>query len=123
MRDLSIGAITLAAALLLAGCATQRPPTVKLTSADVAIQHAMEDDAAQHAPLELRVAREKLDRARKLADDGKETEASRLADEAQVDAQVADAKARAEKARQQTDEARKTMETLRRETERSVLDR
>jgi len=52
------------ALLFLAGCAGT-PPTDSLSKAEVAINRAIEEGAADHAPLELRMARDKLDAAKR----------------------------------------------------------
>jgi hypothetical protein len=56
-------------ALAVLGCAARRPPSATLATADTAVREAVESDAAQHAPLELRLAREKLERATRAAEE------------------------------------------------------
>ena len=57
------------------------------------IEIAQAAGADEFAPVEMKNARSKLDRARQLLQDGKRDEAQRLADEADADAQLAHAKA------------------------------
>jgi hypothetical protein len=111
-------ATLVAAALAVGGCAATRPPTAKVSNAEVAVKRAEEGDAGQHAPLELRVAREKLDKARRAMGDEEYEQARRLADEASVDAQLAEARARSAKAKQAATAVKKGVEALRSETER-----
>jgi hypothetical protein len=111
------------AALLMMGCSARRPPTAELSTADLAIRQAGERTASEHAPLDLRLAREKLDKARNAVDDDEYDRAERLAEQALVDAQVAEAKTEAAKADEQLAETRKTIDTLRRESERSAVTR
>ncbi len=48
--------------LLLAGsCASDKKPTEKLANADLAVQRAREANAINYAPLELRMAEDKLE--------------------------------------------------------------
>ena len=58
----------LAMALLLAGCTNSRPQTEYVESAEKAVRKAEHDGAADYAPLELRVAREKLKEVREAVD-------------------------------------------------------
>jgi hypothetical protein len=62
---------------------------------------------------ELRLAREKLERAREAMEEGDHRTARRLAEQAYVDAEVAGAKARAAKAQIAAREAREGVEMLR----------
>ena len=81
-------------AIFCAGCSAREPaPTNRITQADIAIRAAVEAKAADFAPTELQSARDKLAQARRLMDADKYTEARRLAQSAQVDAELAEAKA------------------------------
>jgi uncharacterized protein DUF4398 len=109
--------------LLAGGCSARRPPTAQLSTAEVEVRQADDAQASQYAPLELRLAREKLDRARTAMHDEDYDRARRLADEAYADAQLADAKARSAKAQKNAEEARKSIEELKGEAERPLTDR
>ncbi len=78
----------LALLAVLAACASEPPPTAELASARAAVEHAGAV-VAQYAPNELAAAQAKL----KLADGalarGDYLRARRLAEEAEVDAQLA----------------------------------
>jgi hypothetical protein len=106
----------------LGGCAAKRQPTPKVQAAEVAYREAEVSGAAQYAPLELRLAREKLDLARRALNDDDRDRARRLSDEALVDAQLAEAKANSEKARRNAEEVRKSIDALRSEATRPVDD-
>ena len=75
--------------------------------------------ASDPAP-EAELARDKLDRARDAMEDGENLEARRLAEQALVDAQLAEAQARSEVARQNAAELRASIETLRDELARQA---
>jgi hypothetical protein len=120
-RTTSIGA-AIVAGVMIAGCSTHRPPTAKVATADVAIRQAEEAEAPEYAPLELRLAREKLEKARRAMDDDEDERARRLSEEAFVDAQLAQAKARAEKARRHADEMERSVEALKSEAERPLVE-
>lgn len=94
-----------------------------MSTADLAIREANDRTASQHAPLDLRLAREKLDKARAAVDAEQYDRAERLADQALVDAQVAEAKARAAKATENLQQTEQNIEALRREAERSAVTR
>ena len=110
-------------AFLLSACSSRRPPTAQLSTADLAVRSASDQTASQHAPLDLRLAREKLDKARNAIDDDEYDRAERLAEEALVDAQVAEAKTRAAKSRETLQQTRQDIDALRREAERSAVIR
>src|ERR1044071_7009813 len=110
---------TLALALLAAaGCSTARRPTAQMAKADLAIHDADKSDAPALAPLELRRARDKYEQAKRALDDDRYDRARRLAEQALVDAELAQAKADAEKAQRSTRQTRDSIDTLRREADR-----
>jgi hypothetical protein len=103
-----------AAGIVAAGCSSGRPPRAEIERADVALQRATSiAEAQRHAPLELRKAREKLEAARAAAREGNHERALFLAEEAEVDARLAEAKADAATARSMADETRRNIEVLR----------
>ncbi len=65
------------------------------------------------------MAADKLDEAKRAMNKEEYAVARRLAEEALVDAQVAEAKAASEDARRAANDMRQSIETLRREAERS----
>lgn len=81
------------AASLLIGCAP-RVPVTPLIDAEAALQQAETADARRYAPFELEQARHKIADARRALVDGDETHARRMAEQAQVDAELAATKAR-----------------------------
>jgi hypothetical protein len=111
------------AAVVAAGCATHHHPSPRVSAAEVELRQAETSGAAQYAPLELRLAREKLDRARRALDADDVDRARRLSEEALVDAQVAEAKTNSEKARRNAEEVRKSIEALRSEATRPPDER
>jgi hypothetical protein len=83
---LSLGALSL-------GCAAPRSSTRAVSQAELAVNDATVSEADAYAPVDVRLAREKLDRAQAAYDDGDYDRARRLAEEALVDAQLAEARA------------------------------
>ena len=112
------------AAFALSACSAERhPPQADLAQAELSVQRAMESDAPQQSPLELNRAHEKLRDARDALRDGDNRRARFLADEAEVDARLAEVRAEAADARRTADETQQNIETLRNEAERAVTPR
>jgi hypothetical protein len=116
-QTLSIAVIL--AAVGAAGCATQEvAPVESMTSAELVIKEAKDNNAAVNAPLELRFAEDKLAAAKAAVSREEFVRAKRLADEALMDAKLAEAKSLSVKAKKQAQEMRDTIETLRHEIDR-----
>lgn len=94
-----LGAALCGAVLTLAACASgPPPPTAQMAVANAAVAHATAAGSAEYAPTEMNMAREKLNRATTAMAAKDHENATRLAHEAQLDAQVAEAKTEAAKA-------------------------
>lgn len=105
-----------AAGLLLGGCASAPPsPDDEIASAELAIREAEQARGQQYAPLQMRIAREKLAQAKASAEAERNEKARRLAEDAAVEAQLASAKANQERAARNRSEAQKTVDALREE--------
>lgn len=102
----------------VAACASDPAPEAELAAAEVAVDEAEKANAPAQASGPYELARDKLDRARDAMEDGENLEARRLAEQALVDAQLAEAQARSEVARQNAAELRASIETLRDEIAR-----
>ena len=89
----------LALLAVLAACASEPPPTAQLASARAAVGQAG-PVAAQYAPNELAAAQAKLRLAEGAFARGDEIRARRLAEEAEIDAQLAQALSENERSRQ-----------------------
>jgi len=107
----------------MVGCAQKVAPVENITSAEMAIKVAEESGASVHAPLELKIATDKLNQAKAAMEQKQFDEARRLADEAMLDAQLAEAKSRSEKAKKVAKEMQGSIDTLRQEIERSQMGR
>lgn len=92
--------------LLAAGCASAPPkPTKEYTQAQSLIEQAEKAGAQRYAAADLQAARDKLQRSRKAAEKGDTEQASQLATEAALDAQVATARTSTGKAKQAVEQA------------------
>lgn len=117
----SIGtSLLIGASIILAGCATATPPTDAVATAGTAVNQAIDAKAAEHAPLELRLATEKLDRAQSALNEEDYEEARRLAEQARADARLAEANARSASARREAQEVEQTIDALEHEADRNT---
>jgi septal ring factor EnvC (AmiA/AmiB activator) len=89
--------------IVLAGCTPTKPPTTGLDNAARALDAARNAGASTYAPLELRTAEDHLSQARAQMDKRDYEPAERLAQESQVDSELAAIKARLGKAREKVD--------------------
>lgn len=111
--------LVMVSVFLMVGCAAKVAPIEEISNAQMAVKEAEESNAAVYAPLELKFATDKLGKARTALQEEKYDDALQLANEALLDAKLAEAKSRSEEARKTTQELRDSIETLRREIERS----
>ncbi|MCW7536333.1 DUF4398 domain-containing protein [Aquabacterium sp. A7-Y] len=112
-------ALPLATAALLVACAGKpAAPTDQMAVSQAAVDAAVTAGAVEHAPLELNQARQKLDSAKNAARTDDPLTARRLAEQAEVDAQAASAKANAEKSRKAVAEIEQSIRMLREEMAR-----
>lgn len=104
---------------VLGGCARDIPPPDKqMALAGAAVAKAESAEAYRYAPVELNTAREKLNKAEKLVEEEEYVEARRLAEQAEVDANLAFVKSRSAATQEAVAELQKTIRTLQEELER-----
>lgn len=116
------GALVASVALLaLSGCATtSNAPVEQLAVARSAVNDAASAGSAELAPLELRSAQEKLDRANTAMADKAYDDARRYAEAAEADAKLAAVTARSAKAQRAVTEVESGIRALREEIARST---
>jgi hypothetical protein len=107
------------ALLALAGCANAPIPTEQLAVSKTQIESATTAGGTEFAPLELKMAREKLDAANVAVTEEKYEKAGRLAAEAQVDAKLAETKALSAKAQKSVAETQDHLRTMLQEVNRN----
>jgi predicted S18 family serine protease len=110
--------------LAIGGCVAARvptAPTVALAQADTAVRQATESKASTYAPAELSKAREKLLSAQAAMNMSDYERARLLAEEATVDAQLAQAKGEARDAEHDAAELRAAIDALRVEAARPII--
>jgi hypothetical protein len=104
----------------LAACASTPIPNEKIAVAKASVQHAEESGAPELAPVEMAAARDKLARAEKAAADRNAEPATQLAEQANVDAELAEATARQQRSHKAAVEFDASMQALRSESMRST---
>jgi len=104
--------------LLIGACASTPPPTEQVAVATAAVAHAVGAESAVYAPGELTTARDKLARANQAMLAKDYVLAGTLAQQAQLDAQVAEATTQAAKARKAADALRDANQALSEELSR-----
>lgn len=105
----------------LAGCASTPVPTAEIAVTKTALASAVSAGGAEFAPVELKTAQDKLDRAEKAVaskDDDRYEEARRLAVEAAVDAKAAETRALAAKSEKSLQESQESRRALQEEMQR-----
>ena len=111
-----------AAVVLVAGAApgvAKAPPVEQLAVARASLERAEQAQAGQFAQMELKQARDKLAAAQSAADKHKKDIAARLADEANLEAQLAESTARAKQQEQLVAQMESSLQALREESQRS----
>jgi len=97
-RSIRTSALVAALALTLGACGSSpKKPATELAMTDAALQSAEVAGAREHAPIELRTAREKKEMADRKIGEEEYADARRLSEQATADAELAKAKAEAQK--------------------------
>jgi hypothetical protein len=116
LRNIGIIAVS---ALFISGCAGN-PPTEQMAVSKVAITNANSAGSNEFAPLPLRSAMEKMDAAERAMTAEDYVLARQLAEQAQVDAQLAAATARSVKAQKAASALQEDNRVLRQEIDRKA---
>jgi len=112
--------VSVAAVVLIAGCASTPAPTEQMAVSRAAVSNASSAGANEFAPLQLRSATEKMDAAERAMTEKDYARARQLAEQAQIDAQLAAATARSAKAKKASDALQEDSRILRQELERKT---
>jgi Domain of unknown function (DUF4398) len=107
--------------LLLAGCASAPPPNEQMAVAEAAVARASTTSTTESAGPELRVAVAKLASARTALAAGEPLVARRLAEQATLDAQVAELHAQTVRSRKSAQESEDAARVLREEINRKTV--
>jgi hypothetical protein len=102
-----------------AGCASQGPiPTEQLTTARTLVEQADKADAQRYAPADLQRAHDESASAEQAVNKHQYDDARRFAEDAQVDADLASARASSGEAQRAAREVDRSIDSLRQESER-----
>jgi hypothetical protein len=109
-----------AIALSAAACVSTPVPNEELAVAKSSVQRAEQSGAPELAPVEMASARDKLARAERAAADRDALPATRLAQQADADAQLAEATAQEQRSRKAALELDASLQALRQESARAT---
>lgn len=112
--------VVVAASLMIGGCASTPPPSDKMAVARTAVENAATSDTLEFAPVELKSARDKMTEAERAMATRDYIRARRLAEEAAVDARLAQTKAQTARAQKAVATAQDANRVLREELERAM---
>ncbi len=111
--------VAVLALVSVAGCASGPPrPDEALARAEASVAQAEQAGARTYSGVEFDQSRDKLNNARRLADAGKHAQAAQLAEQAEVDADLAAARSRHATADKAAKEVAAATQTLRDEIKR-----
>ncbi|MEZ5564659.1 MAG: DUF4398 domain-containing protein [Gammaproteobacteria bacterium] len=117
---LYISLASVCALLGLAGCASTPMPDAEMARASASVAQARQSGAGEAAPMELRSAEDNLRNARSAVTSKKADRARALAEKAELDAELAQAKLRRQQAERAAAEVQAATDSLRQESERSM---
>lgn len=106
--------------LLMVACASAPPPNTQITAAESAISHAEQAQVADYSSPELVEARKDLAAAKAEIAEKNMTTAARFAQKAELNADLAAAKAAAVKAKTVNDEMQKSTTVIKQEMQRNT---
>jgi glutathione synthase/RimK-type ligase-like ATP-grasp enzyme len=113
---LAAGTAGVTAALVgLTACATSPVPNERIAVAQVSVQRAEQSGAQELAPVELSTARDKLQNAERAAANHAPGPATMLAEQANVDAQLAEATAQEHRSHEAAMQLDASLQALRQE--------
>ena len=113
----AVGAIG-CAAVVMAGCSSIPPPKEQMAVSKSAIANAVAAGGAEYAPVEMRAAQDKMDRATRAMEKEDYDNARVLAEQAQADARLAEKMAQSAKARKSAAVMQDDIRVLREEIDR-----
>ncbi|MDD2915221.1 MAG: DUF4398 domain-containing protein [Gallionella sp.] len=116
--------VVVAAAIFMAGCASTSPsmpaPTEQMAVSRAALNNASSTGGNEFAPIQYRSAMEKMEAAERAMGEKNYARARLLAEEAQVDADLAVSAARSAKAQKAADAVQEDNRVLRKEIDRKT---
>ena len=120
LSTLMLHSISVTAALLMTGCASIPAPTEQIAVSKVAVESANSAGGNEFAPLQLKSVMDKMDAAERAMTVEDYALAKQLAEQAQVDAQLASATVRSAKAQKAASALLEDNHVLRQELNRKT---
>jgi len=111
---------SIAAVILMAGCAGTPPPVEQMALSRDEVVNASSAGSNEYAPIELRLAMEKMATAEQAMKDKNYDLARKMAEQAQVDAKLAGAMSGSAKAKKAADALQEDSRILRQEINRQA---
>lgn len=112
--------VPISVAIFMAGCASTPAPTEQMAVSRAAVNNASSAGGSEFAPLQLKSAMEKMNAAERAMAAEDYVLARQLAEQAQVDAQLAAAVARSAKAQKAANTMQEDIRVLRQEIDRKT---
>jgi len=119
-RKVWLPALGAVAAAGLVACAAPREPVRQIGQAEIAVKSAEQQSANPQSSADLKMANDKLERAKTALHQSDYDKADRLAEEASVDAEVARVKAESDSAQKDATQLEATIQQLRDEARRGA---
>jgi len=121
LRIITLSTLALVTCGIGAGCATQPPvPSEEITKARALVEQADKTDAQRYAAADLQRAHDELSNAERAVNERKYADARRFAEDAEVDADLASARASSGEAQRAAQEVNRSIESLRQESQRQT---
>lgn len=120
INGIGMASIVAVTAFSMNGCATIPPPTEQMAVSKAEVTTAVRDGGNEFAPLETKSAMEKMDAAERAMAEKEHITARRLAEQAQLDAKLAEVKTTLAKTQKSVDESRESNRILREEINRTT---
>jgi len=115
-----IRSISVAVAVIVTGCASIPAPTQQMAASKAALSDAVHAEGSEFAPHQLKIAMQKMNAAEQAMADKDYLRAWQLAEQVQVDAQLAALSARSAKAQKTAYQLQEVNRVLQQEIERNV---
>lgn len=119
-KTLAVNTAVIAVLFALAGCASTPAPTEQMAVSKAAVSNASSAGGNEFAPLQLKAAMDKMDAAERAMIKKDYVLARQLAEQAEVDAQLAGAMARSAKSKKAADALQEDSRVLRLEIDRKT---
>jgi len=116
----AVNTAAIAALFALAGCASTPAPTEQMAVSKAAVSNASSAGGNEFAPLQFKAALDKMDDAERAMIKKDYVLARKLAEQAEVDAQLAGAMARSAKSKKAADTLQEDSRVLRQEIDRKT---